>query len=123
MHSNNDIKVLIFSSDHFINSFVELKDHFNFNFDFFEEDKKVNTSLNYKVYIIDEAHMLTIESFNALLKTLEEPPPHVKFIFATTDPYKIPPTIISRCQRYDFLRIPIKKMTDFLEKVVEKENV
>ena len=53
MHSNNDIKVLIFSSDHFINSFVELKDHFNFNFDFFEEDKKVNTSLNYKAYIID----------------------------------------------------------------------
>ena len=67
--------------------------------------------------------MLTIESFNALLKTLEEPPSHVKFIFATTDPYKIPATIISRCQRYDFLRIPIKKMADFLEKVVEKENL
>ena len=54
MHSNNDIKVLIFPPDHFINSFVELKDHFNFNFDFFEEDKKVNTSLNYKVYIIED---------------------------------------------------------------------
>tara|TARA_B100000945_G_C20383457_1_gene598449 strand:- start:3 stop:1607 length:1605 start_codon:yes stop_codon:yes gene_type:complete len=67
--------------------------------------------------------MLTIESFNALLKTLEEPPSHVKFIFATTDPYKIPPTIISRCQRYDFLRIPIKKMADFLETVVKKENI
>ena len=55
MHSNNDIKVLIFSSDHFINSFVELKDHFNFNFDFFEDDKKVNTSLNYKAYIIEDS--------------------------------------------------------------------
>ena len=77
----------------------------------------------YKVYIIDEAHMLTLESFNALLKTLEEPPSHVKFIFATTDPYKIPRTIISRCQRYDFLRIPIKKMADFLETVVAKENL
>ena len=77
----------------------------------------------YKVYIIDEAHMLTLESFNALLKTLEEPPQHVKFIFATTDPYKIPPTIISRCQRYDFLRIPMKKMADFLEKVAKKEDI
>ena len=67
--------------------------------------------------------MLTLESFNALLKTLEEPPSHVKFIFATTDPYKVPPTIISRCQRYDFLRIPIKKMADFLETVVAKENL
>jgi DNA polymerase-3 subunit gamma/tau len=77
----------------------------------------------FKIYIIDEAHMLTLESFNALLKTLEEPPPYVKFILATTDPHKIPPTIISRCQRYDFLRISIKKMADFLETVVKNENL
>ena len=59
----------------------------------------------YKVYIIDEAHMLTTEAFNALLKTLEEPPAHVVFILATTEPHKIPATIHSRCQRYDFHRI------------------
>ena len=58
----------------------------------------------YKIYIIDEVHMLTSEAFNALLKTLEEPPRHVKFIFATTEPQKIPVTILSRCQRYDFKR-------------------
>ncbi len=77
----------------------------------------------YKVYIIDEAHMLTLESFNALLKTLEEPPPHVKFILATTDPHKVPQTILSRCQRYDFLRIPVQKMADYLEGVVQNEGI
>jgi DNA polymerase-3 subunit gamma/tau len=61
--------------------------------------------LKYKVYIIDEAHMLTNQAFNALLKTLEEPPPHIIFIFATTEPHKFPPTILSRCQRFDFKRI------------------
>lgn len=77
----------------------------------------------YKVYIIDEAHMLTLESFNALLKTLEEPPSHIKFILATTDPHKIPQTILSRCQRYDFLRIPLQKSADFLEQVALKEKI
>ncbi|MGA1598655.1 MAG: DNA polymerase III subunit gamma/tau [bacterium] len=77
----------------------------------------------YKVYIIDEAHMLTLESFNALLKTLEEPPGHVKFILATTDPHKVPQTIVSRCQRYDFLRIPVQKMADYLEQVVAQEGI
>jgi len=62
----------------------------------------------FKIYIIDEVHMLTSGAFNALLKTLEEPPPHVKFIFATTEPQKILPTIISRCQRFDLHRIPAK---------------
>lgn len=76
----------------------------------------------YKVYIIDEVHMLTIESFNALLKTLEEPPAHIKFILATTDPHKIPQTILSRCQRYDFVRIPLKKMTDYLEQISQQEG-
>ena len=77
----------------------------------------------YKVYIIDEAHMLTLESFNALLKTLEEPPSHVKFILATTDPHKLPQTIISRCQRYDFVRVPLQQMADFLEKVTLTEQL
>ena len=77
----------------------------------------------FKVYIIDEAHMLTLESFNALLKTLEEPPPHVKFILATTDPHKVPQTILSRCQRYDFLRIPVRTMVDYLRQVVAQEGI
>ena len=68
----------------------------------------------YKVFIIDEAHMLTRESFNALLKTLEEPPPHVKFIFATTEPHKILPTILSRCQRFDLRPIPSEIIAEHL---------
>ena len=67
--------------------------------------KYAPTSVNYKVYIIDEVHMLSIRAFNALLKTLEEPPKHVIFILATTEPHKIPLTIISSCQRFDFKRI------------------
>src|SRR5436853_541732 len=59
----------------------------------------------FKIYYIDEVHMLSPGAFNALLKTLEEPPPHVKFFFATTEPNKIPPTVLSRCQRYDFAGI------------------
>ncbi len=66
----------------------------------------------FKIYIIDEVHMLSNSAFNALLKTLEEPPPHVKFIFATTDPHKLPATIQSRCQRYDFRRIPLRQVVE-----------
>ncbi|MBF0279203.1 MAG: DNA polymerase III subunit gamma/tau [SAR324 cluster bacterium] len=88
-----------------------------------ENIKYVPANCRYKVYVIDEAHMLTLESFNALLKTLEEPPAHVKFILATTDPHKIPQTIISRCQRYDFVRIPLVKIVDYLEKVTRNENI
>ena len=62
-------------------------------------------SARYKVYIIDEVHMLSKSAFNALLKTLEEPPPHVKFIFATTEIHKVPVTILSRCQRFDLRRL------------------
>ncbi|MCA9400893.1 MAG: DNA polymerase III subunit gamma/tau [Candidatus Omnitrophica bacterium] len=76
----------------------------------------------YKIYIVDEVHMLTTEAFNALLKTLEEPPEHVKFIFATTEPNKVPATIMSRCQRYDFKRISIKTITDNLTKVSQAEK-
>ncbi|MEW6671430.1 MAG: DNA polymerase III subunit gamma/tau [Thermodesulfobacteriota bacterium] len=77
----------------------------------------------YKIYIIDEVHMLSIAAFNALLKTLEEPPAHVMFIFATTEPQKIPITILSRCQRHDFRRIRIESMTQHLEKICGKEGV
>ena len=70
-----------------------------------EKVKFAPSMSKYKVYIIDEVHMLSIGAFNALLKTLEEPPKHVIFILATTEPHKIPPTIISRCQRFDFKRI------------------
>lgn len=77
----------------------------------------------YKTYIIDEVHMLTTESFNALLKTLEEPPSHVKFILATTDPHKIPTTVISRCQRYDFTNISMSAMVEYLKYVAEKEDI
>jgi DNA polymerase-3 subunit gamma/tau len=77
----------------------------------------------YKIVIIDEVHMLSTNAFNALLKTLEEPPPHVKFIFATTEPHKLPITILSRCQRYDFKRIPLKKIVEWLEHIVRHENI
>ncbi|MGZ3513457.1 MAG: DNA polymerase III subunit gamma/tau [Thermodesulfobacteriota bacterium] len=77
----------------------------------------------HKIYIIDEVHMLTKEAFNALLKTLEEPPPHIIFIFATTEPHKIPATILSRCQRYDFKRIPFREVVGSLKRIVEEEGV
>ena len=77
----------------------------------------------YKVYIIDEVHMLSIGAFNALLKTLEEPPSYVIFILATTEAHKIPITILSRCQRYDFRRITIDTIAGRLEELMEKEQV
>ena len=77
----------------------------------------------YKVYIIDEAHMLSAQAFNALLKTLEEPPEHVIFILATTEPHKIMPTILSRCQRYDFKRLSVEEMTERLRYVAAQENI
>lgn len=77
----------------------------------------------YRVYIIDEVHMLTTQAFNALLKTLEEPPPHVVFIFATTEIHKIPLTIVSRCQRFDFKRIPFKEIYERLRRIVAEEGI
>ncbi|MCA9231369.1 MAG: DNA polymerase III subunit gamma/tau [Planctomycetales bacterium] len=77
----------------------------------------------FKIYIIDEVHMLTKEAFNALLKTLEEPPEHVKFIFATTEPNKIPVTILSRCQRYDFAGIETGEIQQRLSQIAEAEGV
>jgi DNA polymerase-3 subunit gamma/tau len=76
-----------------------------------------------KIFIIDEVHMLTPEAFNALLKTLEEPPPRVIFILATTEPHKIPLTILSRCQRFDFKRIPIKEIFQRLKEIISQEGV
>src|SRR5213594_5278885 len=76
-----------------------------------------------KIYIIDEVHMLTKEAFNALLKTLEEPPPHVKFIFATTEPDKVLPTILSRCQRFDLHRIPANLIAQHLQFIAGKEKI
>lgn len=81
------------------------------------------SSSRYKIYIIDEVHMLTKEAFNALLKTLEEPPEHVKFMFATTNPEKILPTILSRCQRWDLRRVPNPLIVDHLAKIAALENV
>src|SRR5262249_12895232 len=77
----------------------------------------------YKIYIIDEVHMLSPSSFNALLKTLEEPPPHVIFIFATTEISKLPLTIVSRCQRFDLHRIPAKLIADHLQFIAKKEKI
>ena len=88
--------------------------------------EKVNflpSSLNKKVYIIDEAHMLSTAAFNALLKTLEEPPHHVVFILATTEPHKIPSTILSRCQRFDFKQFTKEELMTELDIVVGKENI
>ena len=81
------------------------------------------SAVTYKVYIIDEVHMLSIGAFNALLKTLEEPPAHCIFILATTEPHKIPLTIISRCQRFDFKRITTKDIVGRMEKIVDAESL
>jgi DNA polymerase-3 subunit gamma/tau len=75
-----------------------------------------------KVYILDEAHMITIQAFNALLKMLEEPPAHVVFVLATTEPHKMPPTILSRCQRFDFRSVPVSRLAQHLARVSEEEG-
>jgi len=95
-----------------------------------DEIREINNKVNlvpsigkYKIYIIDEVHMLTIGAFNALLKTLEEPPSHVIFILATTDPQKVPITILSRCQRFDLKKISEQKIAERLEYICEEENI
>ena len=85
--------------------------------------KYAPTEVRQKVYIIDEVHMLTTEAFNALLKTLEEPPPHVMFILATTEPHRLPATIISRCQRFDFRRVSLEEQTARLTLICEQEGM
>ncbi len=88
-----------------------------------ETCKYAPASSKFKIYIIDEVHMLSTAAFNALLKTLEEPPAHVKFMFATTDPEKVLPTILSRCQRFDLRRIPSALIVKHLKLIAEKEKV
>lgn len=87
-----------------------------------EQAGYVPTRAKFKIYIIDEVHMLSDGAFNALLKTLEEPPRHVKFILATTDPHKVPDTILSRCQRFDFRLVPAPKLSAFFRKLSGEEN-
>lgn len=77
----------------------------------------------FKIYIIDEVHMLSTQAFNALLKTLEEPPEHVKFMFATTEPEKVLPTILSRCQRFDLTSIPVEKISSHLKEIAQQEGI
>jgi DNA polymerase-3 subunit gamma/tau len=88
-----------------------------------ETVKYAPATSRFKIYIVDEVHMLTKEAFNALLKTLEEPPAHVKFMFATTEPEKVLPTILSRCQRFDLRRIPVALIVEHLTKIARKEKV
>src|SRR5580704_18461324 len=88
-----------------------------------ETCKYAPANSQFKIYIIDEVHMLSTAAFNALLKTLEEPPTHVKFMFATTDPEKVLPTILSRCQRFDLRRIPSALITKHLAEIAGKEKV
>lgn len=91
--------------------------------DLIEKVKYAPLKGKYKVYIIDEVHMMSAGAFNALLKTIEEPPAHVIFIFATTEPQKVLPTIVSRCQRYDFTKVSIKDMTKRIRDVLHQENI
>ena len=122
-----------------INSNIK-DDKQDFSYNIFELDAASNNSVddirnlteqvrippqigNYKVYIIDEVHMLSTSAFNAFLKTLEEPPKHCIFILATTEKHKIIPTILSRCQIYDFKRISNSAIVDYLIKICDKENV
>ena len=100
------------ASNNSVDQIRELRDHV----------KYMPAHSKYKIYIIDEVHMLSIPAFNALLKTLEEPPPHIMFIFATTEPQKIPITILSRCQRHDFRRISLKSMIAQMAFICRQQN-
>jgi DNA polymerase III subunit gamma/tau len=91
--------------------------------DIIENSRYRPSRSRFKIYIIDEVHMLSKNAFNALLKKLEEPPSHVKFILATTEPEKVLPTILSRCQRYDFRNIPTREMAAHLKDICAKENI
>jgi len=108
-----DVREIDGASNRGIDEIRELRENVRF----------VPASCRYKIYIVDEVHMLTREAFNALLKTLEEPPPHVIFIFATTETQKIPATILSRCQNYDFQRIPPRLIRDNLMRIAAAEGI
>lgn len=111
--SNSDVFEIDAASNNGVDEIREIRD----------KVKYAPTMGRYKVYIIDEVHMLSTGAFNALLKTLEEPPKHVIFILATTEPHKIPPTIISRCQRFDFKQISTKEITQHLTEILKGQNL
>lgn len=111
--SNSDIIEIDAASNNGVDEIRELRNNVNL----------LPANGKYKIYIIDEVHMLTTGAFNALLKTLEEPPEHVIFILATTDPHKIPETILSRCQRLDFKKITKEAIVENLQKIATKENI
>ncbi len=111
--SSMDVREIDGASNRGIDEIRELRENVKFS----------PSSSRYKIYIIDEVHMLTKEAFNALLKTLEEPPPHVIFVFATTETHKIPATILSRCQRYEFKRISLKEITATLRRIASGEGI
>lgn len=111
--NSNDIVEIDAASNNGVDEIRELRDKINL----------VPSNAKYKVYIIDEVHMLTTQAFNALLKTLEEPPAHVIFILATTEPHKIPLTIVSRCQKFRFTKINSKKIVDRLSEIAKLENI
>lgn len=108
-----DVREIDGASNRGIDEIRELRENIKFS----------PASCRYKIYIIDEVHMLTKEAFNALLKTLEEPPPHVIFMFATTEIYRVPSTILSRCQHFDFRRIPLKKVIENLRHIATEEGI
>lgn len=111
--SSLDVREIDGASNRGIDEIRELRENIKF----------APAAARYKIYIIDEVHMLTREAFNALLKTLEEPPAHVKFIFATTENHKVPATILSRCQCYDFRRISLREIAGNLQKVAAAEKI
>lgn len=110
---NSDIIEMDAASNNGVDDIRSIKDEISF----------LPTSSKYRVYIIDEVHMLSTGAFNALLKTLEEPPIHVKFILATTEPQKLPATIISRCQRFEFTKIDNNKLYELLKKISNDVNI
>ena len=112
-HQSIDIIEIDAASNNGVDEIRELKNNVNL----------VPATGKYKIYIIDEVHMLTTGAFNALLKTLEEPPKHIIFILATTEPHKIPNTILSRCQRFDFKKISINKIVERINYIIEQENI
>ncbi len=111
--SSLDVREIDGASNRGIDEIRELRENIKFS----------PVASRYKVYIIDEVHMLTKEAFNALLKTLEEPPSHVIFVFATTELYKVPATILSRCQHFDFKRISLRQIIDNLALIAKGENI
>ena len=111
--SNMDILEIDAASNNGVDEIREIRDKVKFP----------PVSAKYKVYIIDEVHMLTESAFNALLKTLEEPPSYVVFILATTEPHKIPSTILSRCQRYDFKKITESEIKKRINEIIKMENI